>query len=111
MSFFGRNYDVFSGASAPVMAIVCFKDGKIARPKLLLGWNILCFLILLNTAVTAMLSIPTPFQVFRDSPPNTVVAGYPYVLLPGFVVPFALLSHVISAHQALAEIRSRSALK
>ena len=38
----------------------------------------------------------TPIQLFMVEPENTFVASWPYVWLPGFLVPTALFLHVIS---------------
>jgi hypothetical protein len=51
---------------------------------------------------SAILSAPTPFRVLASDPPNTFMAYFPYVLLPAFLVPCALLMHLLSIRQLRA---------
>ncbi|MEM9987092.1 MAG: hypothetical protein AAF804_18515, partial [Bacteroidota bacterium] len=44
----------------------------------------------------AILSAPLPFQQLAFEQPNVAVLRFPYVLLPGVVVPLVLLSHLLS---------------
>ena len=96
MTFEGWNFDVVSGITAPVVAYF-FKDNK----KVMVAWNILCLGLLINIVTIAILSMPTPFQVFMNEPPNTVVANFPIVLLPAFLVPLAYMLHFFSLRKLL----------
>lgn len=100
MTFEGRNLDVLTGLSAPFVAYYCFRK-KTWSPKVALVWNIVGVLLLLNIVVVAVLSTPYPFRYFMNEPANRVIFGFPFVWLPGFVVPFALFMHVLSIHRLL----------
>lgn len=93
MTFEGSNLDILSGISAPVAAIMLFKNGRIKRIGLLI-WNMLCLLLLVNIVATAILSMPTNFQQFAFDQPNTAILQFPYVWLPGVVVPIVFLAHL-----------------
>lgn len=93
MTFEGHNYDIFSGLSAPVMAWLSFNRKKIT-PTVLLAWNIICLLLLLNIVIIAILSTPYPFQKLGFGQPNIAVLHFPYVWLPCCIVPLVLLSHL-----------------
>jgi hypothetical protein len=95
MTFEGRNFDVLVGLSAPFVAYFCFVK-KTWSPKVALYWNFAGLLFLANIVGVAILSTPYPFRAFTNEPANTVVFGFPFVWLPAFVVPFALLLHLIS---------------
>lgn len=95
MTFEGRNFDVLIGISAPFIAYFCFVK-KTWPLKLALYWNFAGLLLLANIVLVAILSTPYPFRIFMNEPANTVVFGFPFVWLPAFVVPFALLLHVIA---------------
>ncbi len=84
----GLNYDVLSGISA--LILVPFA-GKIPS-KILVIWNTLALGLLAWVVIVAVLSFPTPFQVF--TPSNHWVAYFPYVLLPVVMVSAALLCHI-----------------
>lgn len=95
MTFHGRNWDVLVGLTAPVMAGLALRHGNRVRGALI-GWNVLGLALLVNVAVHGILSAPTPFRVFITDPPNMILTTFPYVWLPGFLVPLAFLLHLLS---------------
>lgn len=95
MTFEGRNLDILVGLTAPFIAYYCFVK-KSWSLKVALGWNIAGLLLLANIVVVAILSTPYPFRQFMNEPANTVIFYFPFIWLPGFVVPFALLLHLIA---------------
>jgi hypothetical protein len=100
MTFEGRNFDILAGITAPLVAWLAFRDGKINR-NLLLIWNVLAFFLLINILVNAILSIPSPIQKFAFDDPNTAVLYFPFVWLPVIVVPIVLFCHLASFWQLL----------
>ena len=95
MTFEGLNFDILIGISAPFVAYYCFVK-KSWSPKVALVWNFTGILLLANIVAVAILSTPYPFRYFMNEPANTVVFGFPFVWLPAFVVPFALLLHLVA---------------
>lgn len=102
MTFEGRNLDVISGITAPVMYYFVFVKKSISS-KLLIAWNLLCLGLLMNIVVIAVLSAPFPFQRFAFDQPNIGLFSFPFVWLPCCVVPLVLFSHLISLRQLLAK--------
>lgn len=98
MTFEGRNLDILSGLSAPLMAWLAFRDGNINRP-LLIGWNLLALGLLLNILINAILSLEAPFQQFAFDQPNRGVLYFPFIWLPAIIVPIVFVSHIISLRQ------------
>ena len=92
MTFEGSNPDILSGITAPLIWIG-YRKGIIGRNGLLI-WNVACLGLLFNIVVRAILSAPTPFQQFAFDQPNVGLLKAPYVLLPAFIVPAVLFSHV-----------------
>ena len=92
MTFEGTNFDLISGVTAPVVAWLAFRTLKVNR-KLLLWWNIICLLLLLNVMVTAVFAFPSPFQRLAFDQPNIAVLYFPFNLLPGVIVPLVLFGH------------------
>lgn len=84
MTFEGTNYDIISGLTAPVAAIFLVRS-RVA----LVAWNLVCLGLLANIVTVAILSMPVPFRVFDNEPANTIVMKFPYILLPGMLVPLA----------------------
>lgn len=103
MTFEGRNFDILVGLTAPLVAMLWLKPGK-AKPVLVLIWNILGLVILLNIVITAVLSMPTPMQYFFNEPVNTLVATFPWILLPGILVALAIALHLISIKQMIKKM-------
>jgi len=101
MTFEGRNFDILSGVSAPVIYYFVFVK-KSWRISLLLGWNFICLGLLLNIVVNAVLSVPTAFQQFAFDQPNIAILYFPFNLLPAVVVPLVMLSHLAAIRQLLA---------
>lgn len=100
MTFEGLNFDILVGVSAPFVAYYCFIK-KSWSWKVALGWNIAGLLLLANIVAVAILSTPYPFRYFMNEPSNTIIFHFPFVWLPTFVVPFAVLLHFISIRRLL----------
>lgn len=100
MTFAGRNPDILSGLTAPLVYWLAFRKGKINRPLLII-WNILALGLLVNIVANAVLSFPFPFQQFAFDQPNRGILYFPFVWLPTVIVPLVLFSHLISLWQLL----------
>ena len=98
MTFEGRNMDIFSGLTAPIIFYFGFIKKTLA-PKWIIAWNIICIGLLLNVVVHAILSAPTDFQRLAFDQPNIAVTYFPFVWLPCFIVPLVLYSHLVSIRQ------------
>lgn len=96
MTFAGRNFDVLSGITAPIMYIVCFKGKEVRNKNLLLVWNFVCLALLVNIVVNAVLSVPTRIQQFAFDQPNIALLYFPFIWLPCFIVMVVLLSHLVA---------------
>lgn len=100
MTFEGLNYDIFTGLSAPLIAYYALTTEKWPQIVALL-WNFSGFLLVVNITIISILSAPGPLRQFSIEPPNTMIAYFPFVWIPAFVVPFAILMHVLSIKQLL----------
>lgn len=98
MTFEGRNFDILSGITAPIIYFLAFRGGKINR-TLLIVWNIFSLGLLFNIVINAILSFPFPLQQFAFDQPNIAIIYFPYVWLPTIIVPIVLFSHLISLWQ------------
>lgn len=104
MSFEGLNFDVLTGLTALPFAWLCFRGGK-TRRGLAIAWNVAGLLLLVNIVVIAITSTPSPMRLFMNEPANTVVAYFPFVWLPAFLVPLAYTLHFLSIKQMLDKSR------
>jgi hypothetical protein len=101
MTFEGRNLDILSGITAPLIAFLVYRK-KLSR-TLTIVWNIACLGLLANIVITAILSMPTPFRVFMNDPSNTIVTEFPIIWLPALLVPLAYGLHFLSIRQLLTD--------
>ncbi len=95
MTFEGRNFDILAGITAPFIYYFGFYKKKLSQTVILV-WNFICLALLINIVVNAVLSAPFSFQQFGFVQANVAVLHYPFVYLPGFIVPLVLFSHLIS---------------
>ncbi len=95
MTFAGRNFDILAGITAPLIYYFGYKKWVLSR-SVVIGWHIVSLLLLANIVIHAILSIPFPLQQLAFDQPNIAVLTFPFVLLPGFVVPAVLFSHLIA---------------
>jgi hypothetical protein len=104
LTFEGRNFDILIGLSAPVVAWYVHREHRADRgcPRLVAVWNILGLCLLTNVVVHGILSMPTAFQVFTEPPGNVVMALFPWIWIPTFVVPLAYLLHILSLRREWA---------
>jgi hypothetical protein len=100
MTFEGRNLDILSGLSAPLIYYFAFVKKKI-NSKMVLLWNIVCLMLLINIVSHAVLSAPSPFQQLAFAQPNIAVLYFPFVWLPGCIVPLVLFSHLVALRRFL----------
>ena len=101
MTFAGRNFDILSGITAPIVYFVCFKNSQLKNRKLLLVWNFICLGLLLNIVINALLSAPFPFQQFAFDQPNIAILYFPFTWLPCFIVMIVLYSHLTAIRRLI----------
>jgi hypothetical protein len=109
MTFEGFNVDILVGITAIVIGYVAMSH-KISN-RWIIVWNVAGLCILANIVIIAILSTPLPFRTFMNEPANTIIAQFPFVWLPGFVVPVAYFLHVCSIKKAWNEIKNPSTEK
>lgn len=100
MTFEGRNFDIFSGLTAPLIAYYGFRKQKLSK-RSMIAWNIICLLLVLQVVVTGILSAPTPFQQLSFDQPNVGVLMFPFVWLPGLIVPIVIFCHLATLKRLL----------
>ena len=100
MTFEGRNFDILSGLTAPVIFYFGFIRKQLDR-KIILIWNFICLGLLINIVANAVLSAPFPFQKFGFDQPNIAILYFPFIWLPSCIVPLVLLSHLAAIRQLL----------
>lgn len=95
MTFEGRNFDIISGLTAPVVAWLVFKKNIGGKPLLII-WNFICIGLLFNIVITSVLAAPLPIQKLSFDQPNVAVFFFPFVWLPTVIVPLVLYAHIVS---------------
>ena len=95
MTFEGRNFDILSGISAPIIYFLAFR-GERANRWLLFVWNLAALLLLANIVTIAVLAFPSPFQMIGLNQPNIGVTYFPFIWLPAVIVPIVFFCHMTS---------------
>lgn len=92
MTFEAGNLDILIGLTAPLIWWA-YSSGKVGRTGLLI-WSSIALLSVLNALTRAMLSAPFRWQKFAFDQPTVAILHFPFVLLPAFIVPVAILCHL-----------------
>ncbi len=107
MTFEGRNWDILSGVTAPLIWWFGYRKRVLARP-VLIGWNVVCLTLLFNIVINAIMAAPFDFQQQAFDQPNIAIFHFPYVLLPGVVVPIVFFSHLVLLRSLLTSNAGRT---
>jgi hypothetical protein len=105
MTFEAGNLDILVGLTAP-LTWWAYSKGHIGRRGLLI-WNSFSLLSVLNAFARAMLSAPFRFQQFAFNQPTVAILHFPFILLPAFIVPVALLCHFVVFRKIIGSAGSR----
>lgn len=92
MTFKGHNFDIIIGLSAPFIAYFGIRK-KLIKPTVIIIWNILGLVFLLNAVIHGVLSAPTPFQKIAIEQPNLAVFHFPFTYTVCLIVPIVYFSH------------------
>lgn len=98
MSFEGRNFDIIAGLLAFPVGYYCFVK-KSWPPVVAILYNIAGLALLLNIVTISVLSMPTPLRVFHNQPDSSLLTKFPFIYLPGLLVPLAYTLHILSLRQ------------
>jgi hypothetical protein len=90
--------DVAVGLLAAAIGIGAI-GGRPLRANTVLRWNLLGIADLIVAVTTGFLTAPSAFQMFAFDRPNELISVFPLVLIPTFLVPLAILLHIISLIQ------------
>jgi len=104
MTFEGRNFDIISGLTAPIIFYFGFIKKTLSN-KILLIWNFICMGLLINIVTIAVLSAPFSFQKIAFDQPNIALLYFPFIWLPCCIVPVVLFSHLAAVRQLLFTVR------
>lgn len=103
MTFEGRNYDILMGITAPI--ITWLYINKKINKKILLIWNIIGLALVFFILFNGILSSELPFQQFGFEQPNKGINYFPFVLLPGTIVPIVIWTHLSDIIKLRKEIK------
>lgn len=92
MSFHGYNFDIITGATAPLLAFALHRNW--APRWVVVAWNWMGLTLLLIVAGIAVATTPV-FEAFGPTQRNTWIAAAPFVWLVTVLVPAALAGHLL----------------
>ncbi len=94
MTFAGSNFDIYIGATAPLVAWLCRRGRWGLRIALL--WNGVGLVAISNVIIRAALTAPGPLNFLPTESPNLAMTLFPYTYLAGFLAPLAVTLHLLS---------------
>ena len=103
MTFEGRNYDILMGITAPI--ITWLYINKKINKKILFIWNTIGLALVFFILFNGILSSELPFQQFGFEQPNKGINYFPFVLLPGTIVPIVIWTHLSDIIKLRKEIK------
>jgi hypothetical protein len=106
LTFAGANVDIYIGLSAPLIAWLSTRGRS--GLKLASAWNILGLLALLNVVTRAVLTAPGPLNLIHSEVPDRMIATFPFLLIPGFFVPLAVVLHLLAIRAIGSRLRTKN---
>ena len=100
MTFEGWNFDILAGVTAPLIIYFGYHRNVISK-RAILGWNVVCLVLVLFILIIAVLSAPFPLQQLAFEQPNVGLLHFPFSWLPTFIVPVVVFSHLVSIRQGM----------
>ena len=99
VSIQGYNFDMIFAFTAPVVAYMVFQK-KTYKANIAILWNFLGLIVIASIIFLFITSIYFP-QIYGGeiSLISTDFGKYPYVLVPGFLMPSAVFIHILSIVQ------------
>ncbi|MFZ1785372.1 MAG: hypothetical protein WAU23_09205 [Ferruginibacter sp.] len=95
----GYNYDMVFACTAPIIGLLVFQFKTVSK-KMALLWNYLGLAVIAVIIFLFISTIYYPQMYGADTAPFPTAFGmYPYVLVPGFLMPSAVFVHVLSIVQ------------
>jgi hypothetical protein len=104
LTFAGANVDIYIGASAPVIAWLSMRGWW--GQRLALFWNVVGLLSLANIVTRAVLTAPGPLNLIHAEVPNRMIGTFPFMFIPGFFVPLAVVLHVLAIRSITRHART-----
>jgi hypothetical protein len=90
--------DILVGAAAPLIARAVDSPGGRRRAVAFNLFGLADLVVAVGLGVTTS---PGPAQVFRTTPTSALATHFPFALVPTFLVPLAVMVHVVSMWQLL----------
>lgn len=100
MTFVGFNHDILVGVTALMAGFFFFIKGRRQQPAAIM-WNISGMVLLLNAVIIVAISTPSPMRVFINEPTTSFITSFPFIWIPGFILPFAFSMHLFSIRQLI----------
>ncbi|MEM8510245.1 MAG: hypothetical protein AAF717_20595 [Bacteroidota bacterium] len=104
MTYEGRNFDILAGLTAPFIAYYGLRKRRIHKKHIVL-WNVIALLLVIQVATTGILSAPSTIQQISFDQPNIAALNFPYILLPGILVPIVVFGHLLAIKKLRRENR------
>lgn len=93
MTLAGGNVEIVVALAAPAAAWLSTRGATGLRVAW--TWNAIGLASLLNVVVRGVLTAPGPLNLIHAEVPNLAIGQFPFSYIPGFMVPLAVVLHVL----------------
>lgn len=100
MTFEGLNFDIVAGLTVPFILIFYYYKKRMNK-KYVIIWHSISMLLLLGIIFNAIFAFESPIQLHAFDQPNKGMLKYPYILLPSYIVPVVMFTHIASIRKLL----------
>ena len=76
------------------------------QQRLALLWNVLGLLALANIVTRAVLTASGPLNLIHAEVPNRMIGTFPFMFIPWFFVPLAVVLHVLAIRSITSHTRT-----
>jgi hypothetical protein len=94
MTLEGGNVEIVVALAAPAAAWLSTRGA--VELRLAWAWNAIGLASLLNVVMRGVLTSPGPLQLIHAEVPNLAIGQFPFSYIPGFMVPLALILHLLA---------------
>lgn len=102
--------DIVAGAAAVPVAWMVYRQAAGWRP-MLIAWNLFGLADLVAAIGLGVLSAPGPVRLIFAEPGTGLMSTLPWLLIPGFVVPLLVISHLAIFYRLPKPANDRASLE
>ena len=102
LTFEWLNFDIIVGITAPMAAYTFFSRKHYRKPEAVI-WNVFGIILALNFLFIMSLTTIMPWKTLNFLQSPTFFSVFPFIWIPGFLIPVAISIHIFSLKQIVGD--------